>query len=847
MSISRFRIIILPLIIVILSTLLAQLPMLQQLDQFIYDRFSRHSPVSSSAPADVVVVEASPGMYNPASWVDTLDALIEMDPTEVYILPPPFLRTDLSPITQSPQVHFALRNSRSGSWFSLNELFPGSEGMHRSLVWPGTEQTSSPPAAVFTHDFYSRYAPRMEINFFPASAALPHITFEDILKERIIGDVIKDRHVVAGPGKSLVTGTIYTPRAPDGAGMSTTSLVGYALQTQLHNNPILTPAWPAQLGILLFLGVIGIVIFQYFDFRLSVIATIAGMTGLLLGAWLLFSFSSCKIPVTAALILQLLLFTTIFVDRFLRAEHRARSVWLRLHLELERKMDVPRFTESDQHWQQLMNMLNQTLSTTRSLFFELSPRSKHLREIASYECSYEDIHEQRRDIERSPYKDALDNKAPIEVEGFLRPLEDERAAEEKQYLVPLQYGDIVYGFWTFGINPQLGFNLERIIGLTAEFADQISHLLHNRYLFQKEQAQNQSMWSRFLHLEAHTSSINQVQTSIEHFERRQHLLEQVMKQQRTATAAYDLFGQIIEINDSMEQILRLRGISPFSTTTTDLILSLTQMPMGRVQQKLRYVVINHETMNLTILPCEDDPRAYPLQIQALSVAEQKSTTDEVVPFNTYGVLLQIPESYTSEEEGDPANEAISEVKRIREGLSELKGPESQINALLSSLNHLKTLLLHNKSKDSGIRIARVIETIDAIIAKERTTLSKNDLHLRNRRRINAKQKLKPINDMERFLAALFRQTIADAYRGSDIKLTLQSSADGFIIGLRSRGYGLPQDELHELLHTPTIQRSPDWEAIYYLRIQLEKIGGDMRARSALSKGIAWRLFIPEQL
>lgn len=409
--------------------------------------------------------------------------------------------------------------------------------------------------------------------------------------------------------------------------------------------------------------------------------------------------------------------------------------------------------------------------------------------------------------------------------------------------MPLQYGDNIYGFWVFGINPQLGFNLERILSLTGEFAQQIGHLLHNRSLFQKEQALNQSMWSRFIHLDAHKSSINQVQTSIEQLERRQHLLEQVLRQQRTATVAYDLFGQIIEINHAMEQILRLRGISPFSTKTTDLISTLAQIPLGRVQQKLRYVVINHEMMNLTILPNENDPRAYPLQIQALSVAEQNN---DALPFNTYGVLLQIPEAFTHEED-DSAAKGIPEVERIREGLTELVAPESEINDLHSNLNHLKKILLHNQSTDRGLKAVKLIEILDSIIAKERNNLNRNELRLRDRRRINTKQKLKPINDVERFLASILRQTVADAYRGSDVKLTLQSHAEGFIIGLRSRGYGLPQDELHELLYDPAVQRSTDWEAIYYLRIQLEKVGGNLRARSALSKGIAWRLFIPEQL
>ncbi|MBF0169947.1 MAG: HAMP domain-containing histidine kinase [Nitrospinae bacterium] len=527
------------------------------------------------------------------------------------------------------------------------------------------------------------------LNFTGGVDRAPVISIELANSGGLIDELVRGRTLVIGFGTPLGAPGLKIPGGR-GAELSLVEYFGYGLDTLLTTGaPTNAQPWVTAL-LLVMVTLVPYLIRNLFDQgqfvvvnSIFAVAYVAAL-GLLFATLLVFS------PVATTLLTHLVIVGLIGQWKAVDETQAVRTLVIESSVNLHKRVFPTSFVDVDEHWSHVISVVNQLLDLERVIFLERIPGDHRVREVIALNCSIEDINELRRDYERAPYSDAIAENGPCLVDKriFMRPRED---IVEAQYLVPLIFSGEMLGFWAFTIDTARIEVTPVFLSMVKDFTAQISELLYRRYYRQlSAEGTGLSLAKNPAH-----ANIKELDRTISLLNRRLSQLEDVLDEISVATILYDLFGQVIQINQSMVALSEEVGVAPHNLTALDFIMTLTGIDLSKARRHLSEVVLNHRSVAFPITAGAAG-ESLTINIYPLLHREQERSGGEA--FQIQGILCEIWD--------------VSEIESI------YQNRERAFKELLASVATVGKSLL-TETAESRATGSKGEATLDTVMAKTR--------------------------------------------------------------------------------------------------------------------------------
>ncbi len=834
-------------------------------------QFHLLNPEARPSP-QVLLVEADFDRRQSAEWFELVERLRQFDPASISLLhqPAELSPTELEDLREQDVIIGQSIAQTSGENRILT--LPPTQaledlGLHQPRISDDGEQYISVEAATASRASGEPVAEDpFLIDFRPGMNYLPTIRGERVLSGDLTRDLVDGRAVLIGRGIDPTNPPLLTP-LPEEADVSRLVYAGYAVDTLLREQPLQTTGWWWNLAFSL--AALGVSAFLYFRVGVHRSLTIAvgGLLTLFTAGWLGLHFLGLVLPVAELMAFHLLLWYLLSLrEQRLESEtvHQLlRSTSSRLH---DRLLPTD-FNASHDPWGQIILLTTQILNLDRAILLERRGAAKHLREVKAYRCSIEDIDERRRDIERSPYSTAREEGGPILLsKAYLK----DPVPGSRQFIVALEFNGQLLGFLSGEVAEKSLENNPLFLSLLRDFSNQIGELLYQRQLWQARQQSEASPWRRLLKLNKVESEYAALDEVSRLFERRQALLENVFNSLHTSTILYDLFGQVMQVNRQMEELVRRSGLSVFTMTAADAISTLGGMSLPEAREHLQHMLLTNETLSFAAsLPRVEG--AFSLTVRPLTNADVESPGQAPAPFRIQGLLLELVDVThlvrLERMKDELGNKVSAELRNQLEAAllaAELGRQEDVAETDKASFSELVEKKLkqmsHTLGRSQGIMNAVQDITRLSEFPVNATSLAE-DLARRWRsalvsRELDFELENPPFNafvrvditQIESVLDSLVSVLADDAGPGGRIRLRLEEKHEGddfwtsFI--LESIGYGMPEERLQAAMKgTGRITTT----AMHRLRKAVDQVvlsGGELKATTAIGEGIRFNLRLP---
>lgn len=479
------------------------------------------------------------------------------------------------------------------------------------------------------------------VNFNQGADWIPRVSVERVLGRGLIPELVRGRSVVIGRGRTPAEPGLYTPIDASGDGMSLLEYQALAIDTLLQDKPIRSTPWIATLPVLGLIGLLSLVVYQWFNLDRSSWFTVSLVAGYLAVGWLLLHGLLLWIPVVEIAVGQVLMFWLFVRLKLLRDDAEMRHTALRRMAKLQDYMLPPDFYKLDEHWGQVITFVDQTLNLNRVIFLEKVEGDHRVREVQALRCSLDDIDERRRDFERVPYSDAIAEGGPIKLTSRLF-FKSPAGVSFEQYLVPLLFGGGVQGFWAFDVDPMEIASSENFLGNLRNFGSQIAELLYHRHRWQAQRSSEPRILRRVFGLEAAKASSQEVGELLGLLDNRLHAAQAVFDGLATATIHYDLFGRVVQLNKSMERFMKERDLPGFKLTALDLLVKISRMPEHRARRLLQQVVVDRRNFYIPVQLPDGTGENYSVHVRPLIATDTETASAEsTAPFGLAGILFEL--------------------------------------------------------------------------------------------------------------------------------------------------------------------------------------------------------------
>lgn len=847
------------------------LSLFQLADAWAYWQYHRLAPGDRTSPG-VLLVEADFDHRQQADWLELVEGLQRFQPASIGILhqPAELPAGQLERLREAGVVIGQTAGGASGENRVL--VLPPSQtldglGMHRPQIISDGERHISIEAATASRATGTPVAEdAFLIDFRPGMNYLPVIQAERVLRGDLTRDLVGGRVVLVGRSSDPANPPLLSP-LPEEADVSRLVYAGYTVDTLLRGQPLRATNWWQNL--LLSLAVLGLVaqLYARLGVRYSPALAIGGVITLFVAGWLFLHFTGLVLPVVELIALHLLLWyllarreqglESVTVHRLLRSSRR----------QLHDRLLPADFNASEDPWGQIILLTTQILNLERAILLERRGADKRLQEVKAYRCSIDDIDERRRDFERTPYSTALEEGGPIVLpRSFLK----DPAPGTRQFLVPLEFNGHLLGFLSGEATEETIDQNPLFLSLLHDFSNQIGELLYQRHQWQVRQRREASLWRRLLRLDSVESEYAALSEVSQLFERRLSLLENVFDSLHTSTILYDLFGQVMQVNHRMEELVRRSGVSLFTMTAADAIATLGEIPLSAAREHLQYMVYNDESLSIAAsLPGVEG--AFSLNVWPLKSVETASSNGVASPFRIYGFLLelvnvthlvrlerlkdelgnkitaelrnQLEAALLAAELGDQEDVAASDKaefgKLVERKLHQMSSTLSRSQSIMSAVQDI------NRLSDFPVNVTTLAESLSRRW-KPRLVGRELDFEL-ERPAFNAFVRV-DVTRVESTLDAVVAVLVDDASPGSVVRLSLEERHEGgafwTTFSFSNTGYGMPEERLQAAMTGRAVNTTP---AIHRLRQAVEQVtlwGGELNATTAIGQGIRFEVRLP---
>jgi len=873
-------------------------------DAVVYDFAQRHAPAGPDN-SSVLIVRADPQDRDAADphWVRVLETLTRLEARQIVFT---FLPTRASSrfyqqAISAGHVVFGrhliadpndpTETSRLEPWpptvgtlgkepaFGVMALPPADHGVYRRQYAWHTVQGHRYPALEnqAAQQLAGDRLPLPEtpywVNFRGGGAYLPTIELSRVLRDGLIPTVVRGRSVLIGLLPPPQTPGLHTPLdPPTGPGLSLLTFQGYALQTLLADQPIQPLSAALTLALLAIAAIANIILYQWGWPRFG-----PWLTGALLAlyaatAWLALLYAQVWLPVTALVVAQAGAFGVIFWYKLLAQDNAVRSLAMDLAARSREQAIPAGFYASPEPWNQVVDLVRQTLDLTWLIFLERIPEQYYVREIAALNCQFADINERRRDYRRLPYSEAVAERRTVRL---IQRLFLKAESPGEQYMTPLLFGGELLGFWAMGVMPDKVAANPDFFALVESFRDQIAEMLYHRLQWRQQLPKRGGHAFRYLRLEGGESHVHALRQALLAFERRLFRLEQVFQGLETAAIFYSPFGRVLQTNEAMTAILRRGQLPAYEMTALDLLSTLGDISLAQGRQILQRVFVSHQPVTLLARVPGEPERRHTLRVRpvlASDSARPPGEMAEALPFQLQGVLIELMDVTALHNLSSVKVELTDRVhQQLRDHLQAMllavelhQGPvqeerrkverrkssrgilEQQVKTAVELLDRAEQYLLTDLAAlqqfdrypvEPRAPLRAALEQLASPAEERQVRLTAEMPELLSLAMADA-------DSLQDILYTLLAVLLDDATTGSQITVTLREQEGWIIYEFRNQGFGMPDDRLQVWLSRDDSEATPLFRRLRVARHQVMSWHGVLHGYSALGEGIRFVVRLP---
>lgn len=695
------------------------------------------------------------------------------------------------------------------------------------------------------------------VNFMAGAGRIPMVNADRVLSGGIIPELVQGKHVLIDFDDEVRLSRVLTPVGGGSQSISLLEFHGYALNTLLQQQvPVVAGHLATTLLVILIAG-FSVFIYQWLTLRAATWVSLAMVLSYLIIAWLALSFTLIWLPVVEMVVAQALMFLLLYRYKSVRDELDLRQMALSSSAELHEKLVPSNFLASHEHWSQVINLVNQTLDLNRVIFLERIIGDHRLREIKSLNCSIDSIVEQRRDYERTPYSTAIATHGAVKLE---RPYLEKSEYPEDQYLVPLIFAGDVLGFWAFGITPEKAASIPLFMQKLNDYGQKIAELLYQRQQWQVSQTEVGGV-TKYLQIKSGSAVYKTLLQSSELISRRMKSLENVFDGLGTATALYDLFGGLMQVNQRMLALVKSDNLPIYEMTALDLMMAITDMDSSRARYSLRYVVMEHGTLTVPVRMKGLQEKTLVLNVRPMiQSSESLGGMGGVAPFQLFGILFELVD--------------VTYFKKI----FQLK--EQLVNRLNIQLrNDMESLVmasgLLNKKDLPEEKRSRVTEIINQKVMMAVQMMGEAQQHLdmdisggplecypidaypiatemvdslkdkANERRLSIKADISRLvglvfaepDALSDLLKTLLTIVMEDAVEASEVEFTITQVDHQVLFDFSNTGFGIPDDRFQEYIFGDGDVDTETFRRLRGSMAAVHKWNGSLTAESGVGEGM----------
>ncbi len=847
-------------------------------DGVLYDLAVRYSPAPSVASERVLVVTGNRAELRAEAqpWLRTLETLQSLGAGQVVFT---FTPDSASPrFFHTAKVHdkviFGRRLDRLADteritpWpaavgtsdlpFGLVRLPPSVYGVHRSQRHAHTGEFGIYPDLAYAaaqrlmDGTGALPADTYRLNFLGGTERLPQISLKRLLAGGLIPELIRERTVVVGLSGEV---GLHTPLA--GTMMPLPVYQAFALDTLLEARWIrTTPLW-ATAALLVWVTLISVVAYQWTEIRFAGWLTGALITIYFASAWLLLSYAWVWPPLTELLVVQVMCFLLIARHRTLANEQSFRQILLETSTRLKERVITRDFYEVDDPWPQLVKFVQNILDLDRSIFMERIENKNFVRISSGYQCSETDILEKRRDYRREPYSTAIAENRPIPLNrAFLEVRE-----QEDQYLVPLRYGNEILGFWAFGIRSEKARAMPRFLAVADQFSAEIGRLLHQRSQWQASRETESSTINRYLRLEGASVAGGPFSETVRLLVRRMEALEWVLNGVETPIAAYDIFGQIMHINEAMSGLLTEHEIRFHDMGALDLLAALSAKDSDYARSVFQHVALGGEPISL-IASLGGQQSRFLLNIAPLARAgDEPERAGGGVEMQ--GMIFQLSDISPLKAPIEMREQSLQRVvARLRNDMESMMLAKSLLDdekqpktALAQAIQILKAKIEETVEMMDQAQRFMAEDDVDRLvcypidpIAPLRSAIATVEAQAAERQ-ITIKTSVPQLislvlaqpDELSGILTVVLSALVEDAMDDTSIKVILEERDGRIRYRFANQGFGIPNDRFQGYLTGSAEVTAMEFQTLRHAMRQIQHWEGQFRAASEVGSGMRFTI------
>ncbi|MDH3465054.1 MAG: CHASE2 domain-containing protein [Gammaproteobacteria bacterium] len=872
-------------VVITLATFaMSALGVLEYPNGILYDLTMRFGPSAQTTTDDVVVILAPSGDDESLStqWSAALTTLTELGAKQIIFSTPPrggspeFYQQArrLGNVTFGRVVHSDDEGIRIGAWpdaaadFDLQygsvAVPPAIHGSHRRqhatltidgkrhavLEWTAAYRFLGGTAALPLESYL--------VNFQGPADRLPIISMRRLLEQGLIPELVRDRNVIIGVDSAQPSIGLHTPITGNGPMLPLAVFQGYALDTLIEQRWIRTTPLSVVLLIIAFVVIANLAVYQWIQVRFAMGLTFGLIATYLLVAWVLPGYALYWPPISEMLVAQASSFLLVMRHKSLLQDTTLRELLTDTTARLK-DSGAPMFFAAQQPFQQLMKLVLQVFELDRVVLLQRLTDEERVAPVEFFGCSIDDIYEQRRDYRRVPYATAIGENRPIALtRSFLT-----RQSGEDQFLVPLSYGGEIFGFWAFGVTSEKIHAMPRFLHVVERISVEISQLLYDRNRWRGQHVVAAGL-TRWLRLQGGYTPREPLRQAFDAMMRRVETLGWSFHGINAAVVVFDLFGDPLDVNESMLGLLENIDLNPRDINASTLITTLTDRDIARTKSILQHVVLGGKPLSLNAAVA-GRKEEYLLTIHPIK-KEDGSQVGDTTTLELSGILVEVVDVTKLREPVELQEKALRRLMfQIRNDL------ESMV--LAAGLLKDEQLPSDERAQVVDIYETKVRESITLVTDAQQHLGLDPDVHQLSRYPVHptdslrkaiqaaaeslTKQRIKlslhapapeiislvlaEPHELEYVLSTIIAMLVEDAIAGSKLEINLEERAGWITFELANQGFGIPNEHFQGYLSQSDDSTATEFQALRECASQIQSWEGTFAGHSEVGTGTRFRI------
>jgi CHASE2 domain-containing sensor protein/signal transduction histidine kinase len=527
---------------------------------------------------------------------------------------------------------------------------------------------------------------------------------------------------------------------------------------------------------------------------------------------------------------------------------------------LDKRFYVVEDEEGASRWERALDLASLFLEVDSLVLFRTEPDVPRIRFVAGFRATEAEIAERRRDIRRSPWRDASDPLRQIVREGFMKP-----ELGLSSLIVPIAAVTRTLGYLVVNrkVGAEASFAADR--DLVHFIAQQLGTLLQREDLSRRGARErglaalvrSDRMGRRFESLATISRSILEKKV----------LLFSTLNDIEDGVIVADMFGRVVLYNARISAIAEGIGTSIEGKNLMDLLHDLGGLERPEIVRRLAAVVMG-EPLSFEVRPAGKGGRYYRLALSAVrhrtsaphAKREEGPVLGLVALFSDITTLKELDSMKTGllNMVSYRVLNVLTSIQGYAELLRESPGLSAEEKEFAETI-HSESLVLTGvfdsfhamANLDSGAPGAKMAP-VDLIGLIRR-------VYGEAERRIEGKNVKLVLEAPERFdivaadeamlakgLGAALGFAIENAERGSALKVSIAEEERYLRIGIANRGFGVPAETLRTLFDAGPAAGASEREApnLKVTKEVFELHGGAVKAEGAVGEGIRFYLWLP---